>query len=619
MERRRPRHDASSCSSRRPRFHRRLITRARARPRETSRDRRASRRPARRPAAPSRSRLATSSRGRAVDAPRGRSVDPRGDASVHLGRRRRVFRACERRVHRSREMFSRGRVDLRGDDDEFGPRRRRRRGRTRGARGRTSRATDGRAVHSSRTPSGRTPSGRTPSGRTPSARSLRRGLERTVSRATRRVLPDGSRGGARARDDGTRRIARGGDVRRVANPRRRRRVRTRRRRDESREGRRRRRRRSPAPETGVSSRPRRGRSGRRPEGARRVDPPDRGRSRRSNARAIDRPDHALRTRVARARPANDGHGESSSSSPLRRRFFAADARASPVRSAEGGNPGEHIRRSRGAISSGGGGRSGRGNDRSRRARRSERSIGGSRETTRRRVAPRVFSPSARARGKDGSTSGARNPRFENPNRRYTDSNRHSEIRPRSRTRPGYPPNGSTRSRRRRRRWRAPSRIRARTPTETPRGRRRRRRTRGRPPERSKIRSNIQVGLNTRAYSERVSERVRTRVPAPAATKPPTTTGESGPGAVLAPISRERRRVDARRPPIGEHHVERNDDTSVTTCFAPISSSSALAWVPPTAPAGTRVTSSNVARFFARGRENAAPEGEEDDDEDARGE
>ena len=119
-------------------------------------------------------------------------------------------------------------------------------------------------------------------------------------------------------------------------------------------------------------------------------------------------------------------------------------------------------------------------------------------------------------------------------------------------------------------------------------------------------------------SERVSERVRTRVPAPAATKPPTT-GESGPGAVLAPISRERRRVDARRPPIGEHHVERNDDTSVTTCFAPISSSSALAWVPPTAPAGTRVTSSNVARFFARGRENAAPEGEEDDDEDARGE
>ena len=120
-------------------------------------------------------------------------------------------------------------------------------------------------------------------------------------------------------------------------------------------------------------------------------------------------------------------------------------------------------------------------------------------------------------------------------------------------------------------------------------------------------------------SERVSERVRTRVPAPAATKPPTTTGESGPGAVLAPISRERRRVDARRPPIGEHHVERNDDTSVTTCFAPISSSSALAWVPPTAPAGTRVTSSNVARFFARGRENAAPEGEEDDDEDARGE
>ena len=236
------------------------------------------------------------------------------------------------------------------------------------------------------------------SGRTPSARSLRRGLERTVSRATRRVLRDGSRGGARARDDGTRRIARGGDVRRVANPRRRRGVRTRRRRDESREGRRRRRRRSPAPETGTSSRPRRGRSGRRPEGARRVDPPDRGRSRRSNARAIGRPDHALRTRVARARPANDGHGESSSSSPSRRRFFAADARASPVRSAEGGNPGEHIRRSRGAISSGGGGRSGRENDRSRRARRSERSIGGSRETTRRRVAPRVFSHPRRGRG-----------------------------------------------------------------------------------------------------------------------------------------------------------------------------------------------------------------------------
>ena len=148
----------------------------------------------------------------------------------------------------------------------------------------------------------------------------------------------------------------------------------------------------------VSSRPRRGRSGRRPEGARRVDPPDRGRSRRSNARAIGRPDHALRTRVARARPANDGHGESSSSSPSRRRFFAADARASPVRSAEGGNPGEHIRRSRGAISSGGGGRSGRENDRSRRARRSERSIGGSRETPRRRVAPRVFSHPRRGRG-----------------------------------------------------------------------------------------------------------------------------------------------------------------------------------------------------------------------------
>jgi len=120
-------------------------------------------------------------------------------------------------------------------------------------------------------------------------------------------------------------------------------------------------------------------------------------------------------------------------------------------------------------------------------------------------------------------------------------------------------------------------------------------------------------------SERVSERVHTRVPAPAATKPPKTTGERGPGAVLAPVSRERRRVDARRPPIGEHHVERNDETSVTTRFAPISSSSALAWVPPTAPAGTRVTSSNVARFFARGRENAAHEGEEDDDEDARGE
>ena len=120
-------------------------------------------------------------------------------------------------------------------------------------------------------------------------------------------------------------------------------------------------------------------------------------------------------------------------------------------------------------------------------------------------------------------------------------------------------------------------------------------------------------------SERVSERVHTRVPAPAATKPPKTTGERGPGAVLAPVSRERRRVDARRPPLGEHHVERNDETSVTTRFAPISSSSALAWVPPTAPAGTRVTSSNVARFFARGRENAAPEGEEDDDEDARGE
>ena len=219
-----------------------------------------------------------------------------------------------------------------------------------------------------------------------------------MSRATRRVLRDGSRGGARARDDGTRRIARGGDVRRVANPRRRRRVRTRRRRDDSREGRRRRRRRSPAPETGTSSRPRRGRSGRRPEGARRVDPPDRGRSRRSNARAIDRPDHAIRTRVARAGPANDGHGESSSSSPSRRRFFAADARASPVRSAEGGNPGEHIRRSCGAISSGGGGRSGRENVRSRRARRSERSIGGSRETTRRRVAPRVFSHPRRGRG-----------------------------------------------------------------------------------------------------------------------------------------------------------------------------------------------------------------------------
>ena len=539
---------------------------------------------------------------------------------MHLGRRRRVFRACERRVHRSREMFSRGRVDLRGDDDEFGPRRRRRRGRARGARGSTSRATDGRAVHSSRTPSGRTPSGRTPSGRTPSARSLRRGLERTVSRATRRVLRDGSRGGARARDDGTRRIARGGDVRRVANPRRRRRVRTRRRRDESREGRRRRRRRSPAPETGVSSRPRRGRSGRRPEGARRVDPPDRGRSRRSNARAIGRPDHALRTRVARARPANDGHGESSSSSPSRRRFFAADARASPVRSAEGGNPGEHIRRSRGAISSGGGGRSGRENDRSRRARRSERSIGGSRETTRRPASRRAFFLTL------GAGAGKRRFYFwsQEPTLRESESALHrleSALRdpPTFTDASGVPP-----ERLHALAAAAPALARALAdPRANPDGDAARTATASAnawTPTRTLENSFQHSGWFEHArVSERVSERVHTRVPAPAATKPPTTTGESGPGAVLAPISRERRRVDARRPPIGEHHVERNDDTSVTTCFAPISSSSALAWVPPTAPAGTRVTSSNVARFFARGRENAAPEGEEDDDEDARGE
>ena len=121
--------------------------------------------------------------------PRGRSVDPRGDASVHLGRRRRVFRACERRVHRSREMFSRGRVDLRGDDDEFGPRRRRRRGRTGSPREYISRdrwtrrslLTNALGTNAL----GTNALGTNAPGRTPSARSLRRGLERTVSRATR--------------------------------------------------------------------------------------------------------------------------------------------------------------------------------------------------------------------------------------------------------------------------------------------------------------------------------------------------------------------------------------------------------------------------------------------------
>ena len=445
-------------------------------------------------------------------------------------------------------MFSRGRVDLRGDDDEFGPAWRRRRGRTRGARGSTSRATDGRAVHSSRTPSGRTPSGRTPSGRTPSARSLRRGLERTVSRATRRVLPDGSRGGARARDDGTRRIARGGDVRRVANPRRRRRVRTRRRRDESREGRRRRRRRSPAPETGVSSRPRRGRSGRRPEGARRVDPPDRGRSRRSNARAIGRPDHALRTRVARARPANDGHGESSSSSPSRRRFFAADARASPVRSAEGGNPGEHIRRSRGAISSGGGGRSGRENDRSRRARRSERSIGGSRETPRRRVAPRVFSHPRRGRGEktvlllEPGTHASRIRIGVTPTRIGTQRSAHvrGRVRGTPRTAPRARGGGGL----------------ARALADRREPRRRRREDGGGVGERVDATERHSFQHSGWFEHARDCERVsgtRTRVPAPAATKPTTTTGK-GPGRSSRYF--ERRRVAPRRPPIGEHHVER---------------------------------------------------------------
>ena len=135
--------------------------------------------------------------------------------------------------------------------------------------------------------------------------------------------------------------------------------------------------------------------------------------------------------------------------------------------------------------------------------------------------------------------------------------------------------------------------------------------------------------------------MRTRMPAAATTTTTTTTttggrreatggaaAASGAAAnVQSSVARERRRVDANRPPIRERHAERNDDTSPPACLARVSSSPTRAWVPPRAPAGSRVTSSNVALFFARQRENAALGGgdgagdaAEDDDEDrARGE
>ena len=499
-----------------------------------------------------------------------------------------------------------------------------------GARGSTSRATDGRAVHSSRTPSGRMPSGRTPPGRTPpgrtpsirtpSARGLRRGLERTVSRATRSVLRDGSRGGTRARDDGTRRIARGGDVRRVANPRRRRRVRTRRRRDDSREGRRRRRRRSPAPETGTSSllasavdpddvpkalaaltRPivdvRAGRML-----ARSVDPitrservslaPDpRTTGTESRLRLCLRADGSLR--LTHAHPRSDPPREetlANISADRAARFRAAAAadrdaktsgRAAPVDRSGRSEvrarlPGDASRRAFFLTLGAGAGK--------------RRFYFWSQEPTLRESESALHRLESALRDPPTFTDASGVP----PERLHALAAAAPAL-ARAFADPRANPDRDTARM-------ATALANAWTPTRT-------------------LENSFQHSgwFEHTRVSERVSERVHTRVPAPAATKPPKTTGERGPGAVLAPVSRERRRVDARRPPIGEHHVERNDETSVTTRFAQISSSSALAWVPPTAPAGTRVTSSNVARFFARGRENAAHEGEEDDDEDARGE